>query len=249
MKNKQLLVDRSYKLKKEAAPLSYMLPTSHNKRISLLHFDDKTKSNRALRYSSNQKSVFIDEQDGNIILEPIVFEDGFLSVPSTNPVLQEFLYLHPHRDIVFEEVDDEKDAQEEVDFLNIAVEALTLAKNLTISQLEMVSRVLFGTDPAKLSTAELKRDVLVFARREPLLFINTLGDPQLNHTAKVKVFFEKNLLAFRNNQKDVYFNTKSNKKRMLVVPFGEDPYYVVSSYLQSEEGIESLKMLETNLED
>ena len=36
---------------------------------------------------------------------------------------------------------------------------------------------------------------------------------------------------------------------MLTVPFGEDPYYVASSYLQSEEGIDALKMLESNLED
>ena len=36
---------------------------------------------------------------------------------------------------------------------------------------------------------------------------------------------------------------------MLVVPFGEDPYHVVGSYLKSEEGIEALKMLESNLED
>jgi hypothetical protein len=36
---------------------------------------------------------------------------------------------------------------------------------------------------------------------------------------------------------------------MLTVPFGEDPMYIVSSYLQSDDGIESLKMLEKLLED
>ena len=38
-----------------------------------------------------------------------IFEDGFLTVPANNPVLQQFLYYHPQRDIVFEEVDKERD--------------------------------------------------------------------------------------------------------------------------------------------
>ena len=249
MKKNKTLVTKHYKLKKEAAPLSYMLPTRHTRRSALLYFDPKTNTNRALRYAANQKTPFEDEQDGNVILEPIVFEDGFLTVPSTNPVLQEFLYLHPQRDIVFEEVDDEKDAKDEVEDLNVEVDALIQARQLSISQLEMVSRVLFGTDPDKVSTAELKRDVLIYARNEPENFLEVLSDPELDLQAKVAIFFEKGLLGFRNKQKDVYFNTSSNKKRMLTIPYNEDPYYVVTSYLQSDDGIDALKMLESHLED
>ena len=47
----------------------------------------------------------------------------------------------------------------------------------------------------------------------------------------------------------VWFNTSSNKKKMLTVPFGEDPMYIVSSYLQSDDGLEALKMLEKLLEE
>ena len=36
---------------------------------------------------------------------------------------------------------------------------------------------------------------------------------------------------------------------MLVVPPGEDELFIVASYLQSEEGIESLKLLEKKLEN
>jgi hypothetical protein len=35
---------------------------------------------------------------------------------------------------------------------------------------------------------------------------------------------------------------------MLVVPFNEDPLYLATSYLQSDEGIDSLKMLENLIE-
>jgi len=249
MKKQNTLTDKTYRLKLDAAPLTYILPTRHTRRSSLLYFDSKTNSNRALRYASNQKSPFEDEQDGNVVLEPVIFEDGFLTVKATNPILQEFLYLHPHRDRVFEEVNEEKEAKADIASLEVEVEALIAAKQLSLSQLEMVNKVLFGTNVDTVSTAELKRDVLVYARREPQHFLEVLNDPQLTLNAKVNTFFEKGLLKFRNNRKDIFYNTLSSKKKMLTVPFGEDPYYVASSYLQSEEGIDALKMLESNLED
>jgi len=60
----------------------------------------------------------------------------------------------------------------------------------------------------------------------------------------VQSFFDKGVLSYRNNKKDVFFNTPTNKKRMLTIPFGEDPLFVVSSYLQTDEGIEVLEFLE-----
>jgi len=65
---------------------------------------------------------------------------------------------------------------------------------------------------------------------------------------EVQLFFDKGLLTFRKNKKEIWFNTPSNKTRMLVVPFNEDPLYLATSYLQSDEGIDSLKMLENLVE-
>ena len=65
--------------------------------------------------------------------------------------------------------------------------------------------------------------------------------------ANVQLFFDKGLLTYRKNQKEVWFNTSSNKNRMLVVPFGEEGNYIVASYLSSDDGIETLKMLENLL--
>ena len=101
---KEKYVDKIYRLKRDAAPLSYMLPTQNSRAFPLLHFDEETGVNRPLRYSRNQRSPFMDEQDGNIIMEPIIFEDGMLSVKKENQVLQQFLHLHPLNDKVFEEV-------------------------------------------------------------------------------------------------------------------------------------------------
>ena len=222
-----------------------MLPSRHTHRRPLLHFDGKT--NRALRYARNQKSPFEDEQDGNAILEAIIFEDGFLQVPQTNPVLQEFLKLHPGNGDIFVEVDYAKDAEEEVEQLNFAVDALVAARTLDTEQLENVARVVLGRDITRMTTSEIKRDVLVAARRDPRYFMSILDDPMLNLQAKVARFFEEKLLGLRNNGKDVYYNLPGNKKKMLTVPNGEDKNFIIASFLQSDEGIEALKLLENNL--
>jgi len=242
-------VDKVYKLTRGDAPLSFMLPTRNSRRFPLMHFDEASNTNRTLRYARNQKSPFEDEQDGNAILEPVIFEDGFLRVPKTNPVLQEFLHYHPLNGRKFVLVDEEKDAQVIVENLNLEVDALIEARNLSVDLVESVARVLFGRDTSKISTAELRRDILVYAKNEPKDFLNVLGDPMLKLQSNVQLFFDKNLLSFRKNQKEVWFNTSSNKTRMLVVPFGEDATFIVASYLSSDDGIESLKMLEKLIEN
>lgn len=214
-----------------------------------MYFDEDTNTNRMLRYARNQKSPFEDEQDDNAILEPIIFEDGMLRVPRTNPVLQEFLHYHPLNGVKFEEIDNEKDASEDVEMLNLEIDALVAAKELDIDMLESLSKVLFGRDTSKMSTAELKRDILVFAKREPEYFLDALTDPNLQLQGNVQSFFDKGLLSFRKNNTEVWYNTSSNKTRMLTVPYGSDPKETVASYLSSDDGLESLSLLEGLLKE
>ena len=244
MKKTQKFEDKSYRLMGDKAPLSYMLPTRHTKRFPILYFNDETGVNRPLRYSANQKSIYEDEQDANVILEPIIFENGLLHVKKTNQLLQQFLNLHPLKGRSFEQINKERDAKDDVKVLNLEVDALIEARSLSLEQAVEVGRVLFG-DVTRMSTAEIKRDILVFARQEPDEFLNIVSDPQLKFNSKIQSFFDEGILTV--NGKDIHFNTKSNKKRMVVVPAGEDHIYIVSSYLQSEEGEQALKLLEKTL--
>jgi hypothetical protein len=239
-------INKTYKLK-QGSPLSYTLASRNHPRFPLMHYDEKANVNRSLRYAVNQKSPFEDEQDGNAILEPVVFTDGLLHVPKNNPVLQQFLHYHPLNGIIFGEVDKEKEASEEVYELNIEVDALIEARQLSIEQIEMITRVMFGKDPSTISTAELKRDILVFAKNDPKEFLSIINDPELKFHAKVRQFFDNKLLVLKNNEKEVWFNTATNKKKMMSVPFGDDAYEAAASYLQSDEGIDSLKMLDASM--
>jgi len=248
MKNTVQRVDKVYKLTREAAPLSFMLATRHTRRFPLLHFDEDKEINRELRYARNQKSPFVDEQDGNAIIEPVIFEDGFLRVSKTNQILQKFLEVHPHNGIKFKELDKSKDAQEVIENINIELDAMLEARSLSLAQLETLTRVLFSKDPSRISTDEMKRDVLVYAKREPEEFMSIINDPVLKLQSTVHKFFEEGIIKYRNKNKEVWFNTKTNKTRLCTIPFGEDPIYILSSFFQSDDGIEALKHLEKLLD-
>jgi len=243
MKTKKIYVDKTYRLKREAAPLTFMLASHNTKRKPLLYFDEDSGTNRALRYARNQKSPFEDEQDGNAILEPVIFEDGMLHVPKNNQVLQEFLYYHPSRDSIYEEVDNERDAAEDVEVLEQELNAQIVASELEFDKMLSVARVLLGGRSELLSTSELKRDILLFAKRDPYTFLEVVNDPDLEFEDEVRQFFAEKLLSFRNKKKDVYFNLPGNKTKMLTIPFGEDPYHVVASYLKTDEGVDVYKGL------
>ena len=247
MKSKKVLESKFYKLKRDSAPLTYMLASRNSQRYPLLWFDEEKGVNRPLRYARNQRSPFEDEQDGNAILEPIVFEDGVLHVPKNNQVLQKFLYYHPQRDLVYEEINRERDAKEELEYVEAGLEAQVLAKNLEIDKLVSVCRVLMGSNVDNMSTIELRRDILIYAKNNPVDFIDTLNDPMLEMQDTVYQFFNNNYLVFKNQSKDVYFNLPKNKKKLLTVPFGEDPYYIVASHFQSDEGVELYKLLKKRL--
>ena len=242
------LKDRVYKLTKDRTPLSCMIPSRNNSRNPLLYFDEEKGYNRALRYARNQKSCFEDEQDGTAIVEPIIFEDGMLRVPKNNPVLQQFLHYHPLNGKKFVEVDYSKDASKEVEKLTAEVDALIEAKSLSVEQLEQVGRVLFATDVSTMSTNELRRDVLVFAKTNPQTFLRTLSDPSLKLQSTIQKFFDDRLLGLRNQGRDVHFNLKGNKKRMTTIPFGVDPIEYLADWFKTDDGVEVLQFLEKQLD-
>ena len=77
--------------------------------------------------------------------------------------------------------------------------------------------------------------------------METLNDPMLNLYGDVVQFFNNTWLIMKNNGKDVYFNLPKNKNKLLSVPFGEDHYYIVASFFQSDDGVETYKLLSKKL--
>jgi len=247
MKKQAVLKDRTYRLLGATAPLSYSLNTRNSRRKPLLHFDGQ--SNRALRYASNQQSPFEDDQDGNAILEPVVFDRGMLNVPRTNPILQEFLSLHPGNGSIFDEIDGEKDASVQVEDLDYQLEAQIQARDLGIEMLETIGRVVLSLNIDKMSTAELKRDVRLYAKNDPQDFLDTLNDPMLKMQNLASKLVDQKILILKNSGKDIYFNIKGNKTKLISIPFGQNAIYTLATFFQTDDGIEVMTMLENKLED
>lgn len=247
MKNTQVLKDKTYRLKGKKAPIVFILNSRNSRRKPLLYFDGTR--NRALRYSSNQASPFEDQQDDNAIIVPVVFEDGMLFVPKTNPVLQEFLSMHPGHGTIFEEIDNEKDATVDVDILDAQLEAQLAARDLDIEMLETIGRIGLSLNVDKMSTAELKRDIRLYARNNPQDFLNTLNDPMLKLQGLASNCLSQGLLLIKNKNKDIYFNLPSNKKKLLSIPFGDSAVHTLATFFQTDDGVELMSMLENKLND
>lgn len=242
--SKQTIEDKVYVLKRKNFPMSLMLASRNTARKPLLYFDEETGQNRPLRYARNQKSPFEDEQDGHAILEPIIFEDGLLTVPKNNQVLQKFLAYHPENGTLFEEVDTKRDASDQIDWMMIQLEAQNAAINLDMATREAIGRILLGARVDRLSSEELKRDVLLYSRNNPKEFLDMINDPELRLQNIAAKAFQDNLFTLKNNRRDIYFNLSDNKKKLMGIPFGDDPIKLLSAYLKSDDGIELYQLLE-----
>lgn len=230
------LKERIYFLRGGKEPLTYVLKSRNSRKSPLLYFDEEKGVNRALRYARNQKSPFEDEQDDNAIIEPIMFENGILKVDKHDTVLQKFLEIHPENGSIFEEFVPEKDAEAEIEQFNYEVDALIAAREMSIDQCEEILRELVGNKVDSMTSKEVRRDVMVFARTNPYDLLTMSGDPVVQMRNNIAKFFSMNIIQMRNKGRDVYYNLPNNKKRMLTVPEGEDPQEAVKLYFETEEG-------------
>jgi len=180
------------------------------------------------------------KQDGNAILEPIIFEDGYLTVYKNNQVLQQFLHYHPGNGNTFKELDKAKEAQEDIDMVQKEIDALVAANDMSLERKIAVARVVFN-NVDKMSTAEIKRDILMFAKNEPAEFLEVINDPDLEVDSNIAEFISNNYLEL--TTKSVTLTTGKTKKKLLSLPFGEDPMYIISSWMKSDEGLPTYKML------
>lgn len=242
--------DRIYVLKNNQSPLSYYIASKDTPRQRLLYYNEETNTNHPLRYARNSNTPFQEEQDQNVIVEPIVFEDGLLTVPKTNPVLQQFLHYHPSNGTEFIEFDTERDAEEDIQSMYSELDAQLSARDLAANDfntLEAVARILLGGRVDKMSSSEIKRDMMIYAKRYPEDFLDAVGDPSLKINNLAARAISDGYLVLKNHGKDLYFNLKENKKKLLTVPFGDNASSVLASFLHSDEGIELYQFLEDKL--
>jgi len=233
--------DRTYYLAQGRKPL-----TATIKSTDIYYFDEELGYERELKYTSNQRTCFVDEMVGDQRLEHITFQNGFLLVPKNKTVLQKLLSLyHPHKGRRYFEQDNIKIAVDEVENIEIEIKALNAAQSLDIDMAEAVMRVEIGSKVSEMSSKELKRDLLLYAKKNPRLFLELVNDENVvlrNFGIRAT---EMNIIKLSSDQRT--FTWGSNDRKLMTVPFDEHPYSALAAWFKTDEGMEIYSNIEKRL--
>ena len=241
-KNTWEVKDRIYYLKGGKKPLSRSV-----KAAGVYYFDEEKGYERELKYCQNQKTPFVDEMIGDQRLEHIIFRSGSLFVSKEKTTLQKLLSLyHPHKDNLYYEHKPQVIAENELDILEMQADAIIEARNLDLDMAEAIMRVEVGSSVSDMSSKELKRDLLIYARNNPRLFLDLLEDENIvlrNFGIKAT---EAGILKLSSDNRT--FAWGSNNRKLMNVPFDEHPYSALASWFKTDEGMEIYSNIEKQLQ-
>jgi len=238
--------NRSYYLAGNKEPLTFRLNSRHSYLKPLLYFDEENGVQKELRYATNQNSPFVQEQNGEATLGQILFENGILSVPKQNQNLQKLLSLyHPDLNKKYHEFDAQEEAVDDLEDLEIEFEAISAARSIDIDQAEAILRVEKGSEVANMSSKEIKRDLYIFAKSNPSLFLELANDENV-HLRNVAIkATEAGIISLSGDNRT--FNWASNDRKLMTVPFDENPYSAMAAFFKTDEGMEVFRSIEKKL--
>jgi len=239
--------DRTYILKGDKEPLTFTIPSKHTRRHPLLWFDQSAKEQRELRYATNMNSPFVDEQKGEVTMGHITFRDGSLHVASKDVALQKLLSLyHPMKDRKYTEYVPKQIASDELVDLEYEIEALLAARTMDVDEAEAIVRVEQGNVVDSLSSKEVKRDLMLLAKRNPKLFLSLAADENVGlRNAGIKAV-DQGLIRLSQDQRT--FHWGSNDRKLMTVPFDENPYTALAAWFKTDDGVEVYKSVEKQLQ-
>lgn len=238
--------DRVYYLLGNKSPLTLKIPGRHTRKHSLLYFDQETGKQREIRYATNQDSPLVDEQKGEVTLGHIMFKEGSLTVPKQLQNLQKLLSIyHPLKNRIYAEFSAAEQASDELDVIELQIDALNAAKAMDIDQVEAIMRVEVGSKVSKMSSKELKRDLLIFAKNNSKLFIELANDENVQLRNVAIVAAESGVIKLSQDQRT--FTWGSNGRKLMNVPFDENPYSAMAAWFKTDEGVEVYKSIEKKL--
>ena len=229
------------------APLTLTISSKHTSRHPLLWFDKEKGIQREIRYATNQNSPLIDEQKGEATLGHIMFKDGALYVKKEKQNLQKLLSLyHPLLGNKYYEHNPVAIAEDELEDLEIEVDAMIAARTMEVDQAEAILRVEIGSKVSSMTSKELKRDLMLFAKRNPHLFMELANDDNV-HLRNIAIkASEMGIIKLSQDQRT--FTWGSNGRKLMTVPFDENPYSAMAAYFKTDEGVEVFRSVEKNLE-
>ena len=236
--------DRRYELIGEAKSASFTLRSRGDKRQSLQYINPVTKQPFSLRLTSNQASFFEEKQPkepGSCKIRYINIVDGRLFVPASDIMLQQFLHITPQRDVVFREVDSNKDAKKQLDILELRFKASTLARALDLPKQTAIARLICDDFSEQWGSSEVRYALFrkIDAHQKPQEIIMYCEDESLLIQSLAKTAVRRGYLTYNN-----YRFSDESGNLVLEVNRSENEYKQIGDYLLSNEG----NKLRTHLE-
>ena len=233
--------DRVYYLKNKQKPLSRSIRSAN-----IYYFDEQLGYERGLKYCINQRTPFVDEMKGDQRLDHIIFRNGALHVTREKQTLQKLLSLyHPDKDTLYYEYKPVEIARHQIDRLELEADAILMARQIDIDMAEAIMRVEKGSAVANLSSKELKRDLLLFARQNPDLFLELANDDNVQLRNFGIKAVEEGIISLSSDQR--YFLWSSTNRKIMTVPFDEHPYTALAHWFKTDEGMEIYANIEKRL--
>ena len=116
---------------------------------------------------------------------------------------------------------------------------------MDIDQAEAILRVERGSEVANMSSKEIRRDLYIFAKGNPPLFLELANDENV-HLRNVAIkATEAGIISLSSDNRT--FTWGSNDRKLMNVPFDENPYSAFAAFLKTDEGVEIYKSIDKKL--
>ena len=98
---------------------------------------------------------------------------------------------------------------------------------------------------SNMSSSEIKRDLYIFAKSNPVLFLDLVQDENVilrNFAIKAN---ETGIIRLSQDQRT--FTWGSTDRKLMEVPFDENPYSAFAAWLKTDEGVEVYKSIQKRI--
>jgi hypothetical protein len=120
------------------------------------------------------------------------------------------------------------------------------AKEMDIDHAEAVLRVEIGSKVSSLSSKELRRDLLLMARKNPTAFLAIASDENVGlRNAGIRAE-EQGIIKISQDQRT--FHWGSNDRKLMTIPFDENPYSALAAWFKTDEGVDVFKTIQKKLQ-
>ena len=209
-------------------------------------YDESKNEVREIRYAPNQKSIFVDEQEGTSTREPIKFFEGALAVRADKPNLIAYLEAHPSNSAnggkLFELVDTEKKNEMKVEEEFLVHDAIMLIREKSAEELAPVG-MHFGIKLGD-SISDFKYELLNVAKKKPKEFIASFDDPVVTMKAKLSRAADFGIINF--NDSGAYW--ADGNRLIVATPSGYSSLNTLTQHCLTDKGATTFAKIESELD-